>query len=93
MRNIHYFLIALLVSMMISSSVFAETFELDLYRPTTSTLLYDPTGKVSVSGVPHFIISDADGKIIKAVAGAPGGAQPPWNERQLAQLAALYDLP
>lgn len=45
MRNIHYFLIALLVSMMLSSAVFADTFELDLYRPTTSTLLYDPQGK------------------------------------------------
>lgn len=46
MKNIHYFLIALLVSLMLSSAAFAGSFELDLYRPTsTGVLLYDPAGR------------------------------------------------
>lgn len=52
----------------------------------------DVEGRVRVSGVPHFIVSDAAGRVLKSVAGAPR-LEPPWTPELLDSLAAAYGLP
>jgi hypothetical protein len=55
-----------------------------LFGPDT---LLDLDGSFKVSGVPHFIVSKPDGKVIRDVSGVPLGAS------SIEEFASYYDLP
>lgn len=56
--------------------------------------LLDPQGRARPrGGVPNFRISDGQGRIVHDQSGAPSGAEPPFTDGVLAQIAALYRLP
>lgn len=55
--------------------------------------LLDPESKIEVNGVPHFLVTDAQGRVLTQVAGAPAGVQEPFNDEKLARVAKLFELP
>ena len=49
--------------------------------------MLDPSGRYNSGGVPHFIVSNKDGRILRDVPGLPMGIE------SVPQFASYYDLP
>ncbi|MBI4386991.1 MAG: redoxin family protein [Elusimicrobia bacterium] len=92
LRALRVFLTAKNVTMRIVVGMDQSASVVDYAREFGADTFLDPSGDFKVNGVPHFIVSDASGRILKDSAGAPL-VPPPWSDAILAQVASLYGLP